>query len=600
MLNTVRKLRKLLNPGDSKKVVWLAILLTATALIQTAGIVSVMPFLAVVSDPELVNENALLNFFFTRLNFSSTESFLFFLGISAFLVFTFGTILQALSHWIVTRFAHLQQYHLSRRLMADYLRRPYTFFLTRNSGDLAKTVLQETGHAVNGVLLPAMRLLGFILLTVTIVLTLIVVHPVLAISVALVIGFCYGSVYMLSRSWLHRIGQDRVLANRQRFTASAEAFTGAKEIRLLGRENEYLERYRGPSYRFAMHQANANVLTNLPQYVMEAIAFGGVLLVVLVLMAGDGGVAKALPLIGLYGLAGKQLIPAVNKIFASVAEVRFNMPSVDNVLSDLGDRQGSRPLPNPMKTTSPLIPKDKITIKDLTFRYEGADTPSLKGINLTVNARSTIGVVGSSGAGKSTLIDLILGLLQPEKGEIRIDDVLLCSNSIPQWQATLGYVPQHIFLADQSIAANIALGVPENEIDYEAVEKAARLANLHEFVITELPQGYETDIGERGVRLSGGQRQRIGIARALYRDPSVLVFDEATSALDNATEQSVMDAIHNLAGEKTIFLVAHRLTTVKNCDVICVFSAGELVESGTWDELMADGEHFKSISAGIA
>jgi ABC-type multidrug transport system fused ATPase/permease subunit len=229
----------------------------------------------------------------------------------------------------------------------------------------------------------------------------------------------------LSRNWLDRTGKDRLLANRQRFRASAEAFAGAKEIRLLGRENEYLERYREPSLRHAMHQANAKLLTNLPMYAMEAIAFGGVLLVVLALMGGDGGITRALPLIGLYGLAGKQLIPAINKIFSALAELRFNLPTVDNVLHDLGDREGSRPLPSRKLKVQPLVPKGEIKVMDLTFRYAGADANALKNVSFSIPARSTVGFVGSSGAGKSTLVDLLLGLLAPDSGEIWVDDVVL-------------------------------------------------------------------------------------------------------------------------------------------------------------------------------
>ena len=211
-----------------------------------------------------------------------------------------------------------------------------------------------------------------------------------------------------------------------------------------------------------------------------------------------------------------------------------------------------------------------------------------------------MGFVGSSGAGKSTLVDLLLGLLEPEAGEIRIDDTPLTKTNVRQWQAALGYVPQHIFLADQSVAANIALGLPDEQIDHQAVERAARLANLHEFVVNDLPLGYATVIGERGVRLSGGQRQRIGIARALYRDPDVLFFDEATSALDNTTERAVMEAIHNLSGAKTIILVAHRLTTVRPCNTIYVLHKGRMVEQGSYDELSNAGTHFHRLAAGSA
>ncbi|MDP5030749.1 MAG: ABC transporter ATP-binding protein/permease [Paraglaciecola sp.] len=600
MLSTVRKLIALLNGEEKKKVTWLALLMTITAIIQTIGIASVMPFLAVISDQQLIYDNNFLNKIFVALKFHNEKAFLYFLGILAFLIFTFGTILQATTFWLTSRFAQLQQYQLSRRLMADYLRRPYSFFLTRNSSELAKTVLQETGHAVIGALLPAMRLVGSFMLAIIIIAMLIVIHPILAISVALAVGLSYTTVFLFSKRWLKRIGEDRDLANRQRFSASAEAFAGAKEIRLLGRENEYLERYRDPSQRFALHQANSGVLANLPLYVIEAIAFGGIILVSLALMTDDKGLANALPLIGVYALAGKQLIPAINKIFAAIAELQFNIPSVNNILNDLGDREGSRPLPDKSITKIPLTPKKEIQVNNLIFTYAGAETPALKGINLKISAQTTVGLVGSSGAGKSTFIDLLLGLLEPEKGNITIDNQLLDHKSIPNWQATIGYVPQHIFLADQSIAANIALGVPASDIDQQAVIKAAKQANLDEFIVNNLPDGYNTIIGERGVRLSGGQRQRIGIARALYRNPSVLVFDEATSALDNATELSVMEAINNLAGQKTIFIVAHRLSTVKNCDTICVFSAGNIVECGSWQDLTRNGSHFKKLSAGIA
>jgi ABC-type multidrug transport system fused ATPase/permease subunit len=205
--------------------------------------------------------------------------------------------------------------------------------------------------------------------------------------------------------------------------------------------------------------------------------------------------------------------------------------------------------------------------------------------------------VGSSGAGKSTLIDILLGLLEPQGGQVLIDDTVLSRSNVRNWQAALGYVPQHIFLADQSVAANIALGVPPEQIDRVAVERAARLANLHDFVSTELAEGYDTIVGERGIRLSGGQRQRIGIARALYRDPDVLIFDEATSALDNATEQAVMEAVHRLSGDKTIILVAHRLSTVRPCDRIFVLDAGQVVEQGNWDELMALEGEFAKLAA---
>ena len=600
MLETLRKLRSLVDPEDHRRALLLIALMVVNAFAQTLAIASVMPFLAVVGNPATVETNAWLQLAYTELGFEDTRSFLFFLGFVAFFLFMGGIALQALSQWVITRFSFMQQYKLSKRLMGDYLQRPYAFYLNRNSGDLAKTVLQETGHAVNQALLPAMRLLSFGLTATALIVFLVLVHPWLALTVAGVLGSTYGLIYVVSRAWLSRIGRDRVKANGERFTAAAEAFAGAKEIRLLGREQSYLERFRNPSRRFAHHQANSSLLESMPQYGIEAIAFGGILVLVLFLLGGEGGLGQALPLIGLYGLAGKQLIPAFHKIFGAVASIRFGAASVDAVLDDLGNRPDSIPLPALVGEPLPIHPQRSITLKNVTYRYPSADRDALHRLDVRIPARTTVGFIGSSGAGKSTLIDVVLGLLEPDSGEVLVDGQPVGRDNMRNWQAALGYVPQHIFLADQSVAANIALGLLPEEIDMKAVIRAAEMANLHDFVMTDLPEGYNTIIGERGVRLSGGQRQRIGIARALYRDPSVLLFDEATSALDNVTEHAVMDAIYRLSSEKTIILVAHRLTTVQACNRIFVLEQGKVVEDGTWEELASGGEHFKRLAVGRA
>lgn len=598
MRNNLKKLLALLQPGDRPKVILLVLLMIVTAFVQTAGVASIMPFLTVLTDPTVIQSNDWLRRTYEWLGFSDPNAFLHFLGVLAFVVFMAGTALQALSQWVVTRYSSMQQYHLSRRLMADYLRRPYAFYLTRNSGDLAKTVLQEAGQAVNGALLPAMRLLSHVLLAASVIVLLVAVEPLLAIGVAVALGSLYGAIYLVAKRWLNRIGKDRVAANRERFTTASEAFAGAKEIRLLGREQAYLERFRGPSKRFALHQANATLLQNLPQHAIEAIAFGGVLLLVLYLMSDGGGIANALPLIGLYGLAGKQLIPAFQKIFSTIAAIRFNMPAVDNIIEDLMTLPHSNDETPFGQRATPMQPERELAIEELTFHYPDTAQPALDRLSLAIPVRTTVGFVGSSGAGKSTLVDIILGLLDPASGRVRVDDTTLHAGNMRAWQASLGYVPQSIFLADQSVAANIALGLSPQEIDHAAVERAARLANLHDFVTRELPQGYDTVIGERGVRLSGGQRQRIGIARALYLDPPVLIFDEATSALDNATERAVMEAINALSGNKTIILVAHRLSTVEPCDRIYVLSKGRVVEEGTWAELIGRESHLQRLATG--
>lgn len=597
MSEILPKILSLLTRRERLKATVLLGLMVVNAFAQTLGVASVMPFLSVLADPAVIETNRWLKSVYDGLGFKDIQSFLFFLGGAAFILIIAGNAIQAVTQWATVRFAHMRQYALSRRLMADYLRRPYSFFVTRNSGDLAKTVLEETQQAVNGALMPVLRLTSNGLLAIAIVALLVIVDPLIAIIGATALGGLYGLIYLVARVWLQRIGVARVKANQQRFTTVGEAFAGAKEIRLLGRERAYLSRYESAARVFARNQANASLLSSIPEYAIEALAFGGVVILVLYLMTEGSGLTQLLPLIGLYAMAGKRLIPAFQKLFAALTSLRFSMPAVDSLLQDLGDRDGSTPLPDVGHLPEPLAPKRNLTFNEVRFRYPGSDQPALRELSLTIQANTTVGLVGSSGAGKSTLVDILLGLLSPESGSIQIDGTPLGPENIRHWQAGIGYVPQHIFLADDSVAGNIALGVPHRTRDMDAVERAARLANLHDFVTQELPNGYDTPIGERGVRLSGGQRQRIGIARALYRDPPVLVFDEATSALDNATERAVMEAVHNLASQKTIILIAHRLTTVKPSNQIYVLDRGRVVEQGTWEQLAEGGPHFQNLAA---
>jgi ABC-type multidrug transport system fused ATPase/permease subunit len=353
-----------------------------------------------------------------------------------------------------------------------------------------------------------------------------------------------------------------------------------------------LRRFSDPARAFARHQASAQVVSQLPRFALEAIAFGGMLLVVLYLMAQNGGFSNALPVIALYAFAGYRLMPALQAIYKSVTSVRFAAPALEALHADL---MGLQPA-NPHQAGEALPLNHAITLSDVTYSYPNAPQPALKELNLTIPARATVGLVGATGSGKTTTVDVMLGLLEPQRGTLAVDGVVIDETNRRAWQRAIGYVPQHIYLADDSVAANIAFGLEAKDIDPMAVERAAKIANLHEFVMEELPEQYQTTVGERGVRLSGGQRQRIGIARALYHDPQVLILDEATSALDNLTEQAVMEAVHNLGREITIILIAHRLSTVKACDTIFLLEKGELKAQGTFDELTQASERFRAMA----
>jgi len=299
--------------------------------------------------------------------------------------------------------------------------------------------------------------------------------------------------------------------------------------------------------------------------------------------------------LALYTLAAYRLMPSLQQVYSQVAQIRFSVPALDILYDDLHSLTPHNANLPKMKSVKPMGIGSSLSLDNVTFRYESQDKSAINNISLTIKALSTVGFVGSTGSGKTTTIDLILGLLKPQKGRIAVDDVAINSKNIRSWQRTIGYVPQQIYLSDDSISANIAFGHDIKDINQDAVETAAKIANLHEFVINDLPHGYSTRVGEQGVRLSGGQRQRIGIARALYYDPGVLVFDEATSALDSVTEKAVMEAIHSLGNKKTIIMIAHRLSTVRHCNNIFVLDGGKLVEEGTYDQLIEANSKFQNM-----
>ena len=328
-------------------------------------------------------------------------------------------------------------------------------------------------------------------------------------------------------------------------------------------------------------------MSQMPRF-LEALAFGGILLIIIYLMTKTGNFNNSLPIISLYVFAGYRLMPAVQQIYLSLAKLAFINPSLDKLTNDIKDLKPYYK----NKEVKVLSLEKVISLKNIFYDYPNSSRTALNDINLNIMAKSTVGLVGTTGSGKTTIVDIILGLLDPQKGTLEVDGQIISKKNVRSWQKSIGYVPQNIYLADDTIAANIAFGVDLKDINHEAIEKASKIANLHSFVINELPQKYQTTVGERGVRLSGGQRQRIGIARALYHNPKVLILDEATSALDNKTERVVMDAVNSLNKHITIIIVAHRLNTIKNCDKIFLLEKGVLKREGSLEELIKVGESF--------
>ncbi|WP_424934681.1 ABC transporter ATP-binding protein [Amaricoccus macauensis] len=599
MLDIYRMLLSLFTPRERRIFYLVLAIIVVSAAIETVGVAAILPFLALLSDPSAIQTNGLLAFLYDFFGFTDNQSFLTFVGICVFVVFILSLLAKTATLYALARFGFMRAASLSMRLLSGYLHQPYTWFLNRHSADLGRALLSEIDMLSQTVVVPAMRLLANVVFVVLLVCLLVTVNPVAAMLIGGIIMSCYVAIFFGLRKLISRRGKERLAANSARFQIAQEALGGAKEVKLMGLEDAYTARFSTPARRMARALAANLIIGESPRYALEGIAFGGMLLfIIFMLISENGSLTAILPLLGIYAFAGTRLFPALQQVFRQAAGIRFNRPALEAICKDYAEVQGNVSQRPKGPAPAPLPLTERLELSGVRYGYPQSDRRALDGMDLTIEANTTVGIVGGTGAGKTTAVDMILGLLAPDEGELRVDGVPITRENRRAWQRTIGYVPQQIFLTDESVRSNIAFGVPKEEIDEAAVERAARIAELHNFVMENMPEGYDTMVGERGVRLSGGQRQRIGISRALYHDPDVLILDEATSALDNLTERAVMDAVHNLGHAKTIIMIAHRLTTVKDCDMIVMLEHGRVVAKGTYDELLAENTRFRALASG--
>lgn len=606
-MSTFKAVYGLLSRRERWQLVLVLAFMLPNALMQVAGIASVMPFISVLAQPGMVESNAIVAMLHDAMGQPSMNRFLTILAVAALVLLILSNALAAATAWLIMRFSYMRVHSLSRKLLDWYLHSDYAFFLVRNPSDLTKNVINEVNQLVTGFLMPSLQLVANGAVVTAVLVTLIFIDPAVAIIVAVALGGAYGAVYLAFRHRVRSYGLRRLRANAKRFRTTHEAFGAIKDLKVTGREGFYLDAYTDASHAFARNQANHQVVSQMPRYALEAIAFGVILMIALYLTVTGNARESALPMIALYAMAGYRLMPALQKIFDNATTLRFATPVVERINEEIDYLRQKGAGDAPAETRERSTPdrgsvrlQDHLELQDVTYRYPGMAAPVLDRVNIRVPARSTVAFVGESGAGKSTLVDVILGLLEPEAGSIVVDGQRLDRNRMAEWRRHLGYVPQSIYLADDTLRHNIALGVPDREIDDEAVVASARMAAIHDFITHELPDGYDTMAGDRGIRLSGGQRQRIGVARALYNNPDLLILDEATSALDGSTEAAVIDAIERLSGEKTIIMIAHRLTTVERCDTLHFLQDGKVIASGTYTHLLATTPAFRRMATAAA
>ncbi len=556
------------------------------------GLASILPFIGVLSNPEIIDTNNYLRETYNYVeNFGikTRKEFIFFLGILVFVLLIISLTLKATITYLQVRFNTTCQYNIGRRILKGYLNKPYSWFLNRNSSELGKNILTEVSTVVSGGLSPLINLVVQSIMTLTILSLLIIVDPILALTIGLIIGLFYVIVYRSLLDILNKKSRERFKDNKWRFTAVSEAFGAVKEIKLSGLEQTYIDRFSEPAKSLAKNQASLQVIGKLPRYAIEAIAFGGMLLIVLYLIAQRQNFTDAVPIIALYVFAGYRLMPTVQQIYISATQLRSIIPALNVLHEDISTLEK----PKKKKTDNQISFNNSIVLSNLDFNYPNSKNLALKNINVKIKAGTKVGIIGTTGSGKTTLIDLILGLLEPTKGKLKVDDKLINIDNLRPWQSLIGYVPQQIYLADDTIAANIAFGEDPKNIKIKDIESVAKITNIHDFISNELPYKYQTKVGERGIRLSGGQIQRIGIARAIFRKPKILVLDEATSALDNLTEKLVLEGIYNFNKNATIILITHRVTSTKKCDNIYLIDRGEIKGEGTFDKLGKENSFFQ-------
>jgi len=562
------------------------------AIVDAAGVASIMPFMAVMSDPGVITTNRLLFQVYEYFTFSSEREFLVFLGTFLFCLLIGSLALKGMGTYFTLKFTRLREYTIGRKLYSRYLEQNYSYFVSRHSAEIHKIILSEVAVVVTSGLAPMLTIISQGFVVFALIIMLIFVDWRIAIISGLAFSIIYGLLFYTTNKWVVREGIGRAEANNKRFMSLSESAGALKEIKLKGLEYNYIERFSVPAQKYANHLANGLAISQLPRFAIEGLIFGGLIIASLWFVGSN---SSAVPIIALYAFAGYRLMPALQQIYASITHLRLVDVPLNNLHNDLTS------LPTRSVSNRELFVHDSsnsissLEFRNVSFMYPGSNAFALRSLDLKIERGDLIGFVGLTGSGKTTLVDLLLGLFDPTGGEVLINDTLRQDNFLKHWGQNIAYIPQDIFIADETLRRNIAFGVPAENINDNAVKRASELACLDEFVMN-LPEKYETVLGERGGKLSGGQKQRVGIARALYTNPSLLVMDEATSALDTITERQINDSIKNISKNLTVVVVAHRISTIKSCNKIYLLEGGKISASGSFKELVQTSEKFRELA----
>lgn len=570
------KLKVLLDARQKRQMVGIVILMLIGGVLESLGIAMIAPVMQVVVDPQQVQENRILSGIYDYFNLSSTTQLAALIMVALILVFVIKNIFLYFMNVVQLRFVYTNQFATSRRMMINFMQRPYEYYLNADTTVIQRNITSDVNN-LYALILSCLQLISEMIVFVCLVAILLSQDAKMTITIATLLVIVLLVIKFFIKPVMVKAGQDNQDYYSGLYKWIYESVTGIKEIKVANKENYFINGYADCGAGYVNAVQKYNLYNSTPRLLIETIAIAGMVGYMLVVMLNGTSLTSLLPQMTVLAAAAARLLPSANRINNYLTSIAYFEPFLDNVSDNLQmeihdesisyDSEKYRE-----KTEVTKLPvKKTIQLKDITYKYPGTDKLILDGASMEIPVGKSVGIVGTSGAGKTTIVDVLLGLLVPEKGVIMADGVDVNTN-YRGWLKNIGYIPQTIFMTDSTIRKNVAFGVPDDEIDDNKVWQALKEAALDEFV-KELPEGLDTQIGERGIRLSGGQRQRIGIARALFEDPEVLVLDEATSALDNDTEAAIMDSINRLHGRKTLVIIAHRLQTIEKCDMI--YNIGE-------------------------
>ena len=585
---------KVLERHQKVGILKIQIIVIITAFTEVAGIATIGPFMALVSNPETIDQEIFRNLYVIT-NSTSRDNFLILMGSLVVGILFVSAIVATLSLRYIYHFAQRIGAEISSNLFDYYLSTNWLFHTQNNSSKLITNIAGECSRVTTGIVVPALIMNAKIVISLSIIIFLLSVDFLVTLVGFTIFGLVYFIIFSSVKYKLGLNGQKLTEHQNIRIKTMNEGFGGVKDILLMNRAEQFKSRFRNSSLIYGHAVGTQQTLSDIPKYWIELLAFGTMVLLILFLMiASKENFALIVPTLSMFAMASYKLIPAFQQIYFYLSGIKFSQSAIDSISKDLRTFN-SNIIMNQSSRQNNQDLSYSIRLNDVTFSYPNKGSPVISNMSLEIPENSLIGFAGPSGSGKSTLIDIILGLLIPNSGSLVLGENTISKNNTYLLQSRVGYVPQTIFLSDNTIKNNIAFGLDDADIDEMKINNCIDQSQLQD-LINSLPDGLETMVGEKGVQLSGGQRQRIAIARALYRKPKILVLDEATSALDGLTEQKIMQSIHKIATDITVIIIAHRLNTIKECDMIYFIESGKIVDSGSYDELISTNAKFQSLS----